>query len=72
MTRTVQTGRLPRRFRSADWSDLVPDSIHNGDGSFTTNPEWEAAPYEEAFFDNKKQPLPPMSQYEAFRYMNSL
>lgn len=66
----VQTGRLPRRFLTPDFTtEPVPDSIWVEGKGFVTNPAWEAAPYEETFFDENKKQLPPMSQYEAFREM---
>jgi len=65
--RTVQTGRLPRRFKTPDFKDVVPDSLQHEDGHFTTNPEWEKAEYEEIFMTKKGRLIEGKSLYEAFR-----
>jgi hypothetical protein len=71
MSTTIQTGRLPRRFRTPEFTDPIPDSLRLEDGTYITNPEWEAATYEEAFFDKHGNALPPMSTYEFFRWIQA-
>ncbi len=67
MPRTVQTGRLPRRFKTPDFKDVVPDSIYDETlGHYITNPEWEKAEYEEVFQDLRGNLLEGLSPYEAF------
>lgn len=64
--RPVQTGRLPRRFKTASFEDVVPDSLQHENGSYTTNPEWEKAEYEEVFKTIGGHILRGVTLYEAF------
>jgi hypothetical protein len=70
MSTPIQTHRRPRRFRTPESKDAIPDSIRQDDGSLIINPEWEAAIYEETFFLNGRQ-LPPMNLSELNRKISS-
>ncbi len=66
----IQTGIRRRRFRTADFKDLVPDSIQMPNGSLAVNPEWEKAEFEEVFFDANKKEMKAATTYELFRELN--